>query len=432
MTEPESNPAFNPDTALAGLFVIGARFGAAPAALRDRLFYEDDEAAAEAAALRAAGLADAVAVSTCDRVEIWGVGDPAIARAALLARAGGAAGDAEDALTLKRGGAALEHIFCVAGSLDSMVIGEPQVLGQVKACHRLARGTSTGPLDAVLDAAYACARRIRTETRIGEGPVSLASAARAVARDIHGALSDVETLMLGGGDMGVLLAEQLIKDGVKGFTVLHSRPRRAEALAGQLGCRAAPLDDLGRLIDRADILIAAGAGTGAGAVAGNENAVTADLINAALKRRRRKPMFILDLAFPGDAEAAVNRIEDAYLYDLSDLERIAADAMKLRAGEAARARKIAAAAAVQFERARAARGAVPAVTRLRDMFEAERIRSVAEGGGAEAVSRRLVNRLLHAPSVALKTMAAENDPGGDAAERLLMRLFEKDAPEDES
>jgi len=394
------------------LFVIGANHTSSSLSLRDRLFVDDSDLPGALAGLRTMGLREAILVSTCDRVEIWGIGNSAPAEAFLKARAE----DMPAELSLKQGEDAIAHIFAVASGLGSMVIGEPQVLGQVKACHKLARESEMigATLEPLMQRAYTCAKQVRTDTKIGEGPVSLAGAARAIAQDIHGNLDRINVLLLGDGEMGMLLAEQLITAGVSNVTVLHRRLRRAESAAQYLDCHAATLDSLGQHIESADVLIAA--------LGARQPTVTADLVRAGLKRRRYRPMFILDLALPGDVEASVNRLDDAFLYDLADLERVAVDTMGNREQAAQAAWKLVRTAVDDTLQSITEKSATPAIVALRNAFEAARAEALAEGGDAEAITRRMVNRLLHRPSETLKSMAGEPGQTTDA-ERLLRRLF---------
>ncbi len=228
--------------------VVGANHRTAPLSLRDTLFVDD---LAQPDFLSDLALKQAVAVSTCDRVEIWTVcDDPDSVRPHVLetlARRGGLPADSirEQIYSLTDAGA-IRHCFPVTASLDSLVIGEPQVLGQVKACHRLSRDSGhSGPeLDGLLAAAYGAAKRVRSETPVAERPVSIASAAVQLAKDLHGALTSCTALLVGAGDMGELVAEHLLAAGISRLVVTAPRISRAEALAERLRCHAAPFENL--------------------------------------------------------------------------------------------------------------------------------------------------------------------------------------------
>ena len=388
------------------LVVVGANHRSSSLMLRDRLFVEDGAVPAFLAQVRRAGVNQAIILSTCDRVEIQAADADAEAAAerliGVLAEHGAVtSGELDGQVYTHVDADAGRHIFAVVASLDSLVVGETQVLGQVKACHRMAKdaGMCGGALDRVLQAAYGAAKRVRNETAIGERPVSIAAAAVGVARDLHGDLATCSVLLLGSGEMTDLMARNLRAAGADDLTVTHPTPARADAVARALDCHAASFDDLARLLAGADIVLAC--------VGARSHALTVDRVSAALRQRRRKPMFIIDAALPGDVEPAVNRIDEAFVYDLGDLERVAMEGRELRQAESDAARRIVDAAHDDFLRGRAERQAVPSLSRLRQLFEDERDRALAEAGDdAEKATRLLVNRLLHGPSEVLRDLAA--------------------------
>ncbi len=408
--------------------IVGVSHRTGIAALRERLFADEAGKAELLAALRACGLAEALVLSTCDRTELHATaGDPATATAAMLdilARQGHvAAGDIAAQGYRLQGAAALRHLFAVAASLDSLVVGEPQVLGQVRDGHRLSAAAGMmGPrLEAILRAAYGAAKRVRGETAVGERPVSIAAASIRMARRVHGDLARCGAVLLGGGEMGELLAGQLRQSGLSRIVVLHRSPARAALIAHRLGGHVRPFDELAAALVDADIVVAA--------LGDERQSVTAAVIRQALRARRQRPMMCIDSAVPGDIEAAVHELDGAFLFGLGDLERLAVEGRSLRATALDPAWAIIDAEVAAVAAAEAARHAVPAVVALRRHFEAARDRVVGENPGADAatVARLLVNRLLHAPSAALRDLAAHAavDGGGElmAIERLLVRLF---------
>lgn len=423
----------NDDASPAALFVVGVNHRTTPLALRDRMFFDDVQQVDLLARLKAAGIAEAVALATCDRVEIQGAardlpGAMAAALAALTQGSDVPPATVEAQAYRLSGTEALRHVFAVAASLDSLMIGEPQVLGQVKNSHRLAQAAGmTGPvLEAALQAAYGAAKRVRSETQVAERPVSLASAATQLARDIHGELGAASALVIGLGDMGALLAEHLAAAGLKQIVVAADQPRRAERLARQLGCNHAPIEQLDELLASADVTIsAAGAG---------RFTLDAAAVGRALRRRRQRPMFLIDAAIPGDLPADIDKLDGAFRYDLEALERVAMAGRATREAAAKEAWRIVDEEVAQFQRGRAERAAVPALAALRRHFEAERERLLKESPGADAAeaTRLLVNRLLHHPSEALRALAAEQGQyERAAAEALLRRLFALDREERE-
>ena len=440
MAAPENNSASR-------LFVVGINQRSASVLLCERLFAEEIEPSALLARLRAAGgagggaggsadagaLAEAMVLSTCERLEIMAVADAPAAGAqalvGLLAEETGTEADEIGAGSFRHLGAeALRHIFAVTASLDSQTVGEPQILGQVKESHRRAieAGTAGPALEAVLQAAYGAAKRVRNETALAEHPVSIAASALLVARDVHGALERRGVLLAGLGEMGEFMAAELIDAGVGDLVVTHASLGRAEAVAHRLGCHFRPWEELNDALAGADIVVAA---TGTG-----RYTVTAPLAEAALKRRRREPIFFIDTAIPGDIDPAVARLDGAFVYDLEDLERVALEGKANREAETEAAWRILDEELAEFLRQRAERAAVPSVAALRRHFESARAAVLAEGGaGAEEATRRLINRLLHDPSEVLRAAAAgDRDPQGRAAlETALRRLFRIDAEKED-
>lgn len=428
----EPNPSY---------LVVGVSHRTGTAALRERLFVDEAGQTELLAALRAAGISQGLVLSTCDRTELHAIADDPTKTAAamrdILARQGRvtAADIAAQGYELI-GDVALRQLFAVASSLDSVVVGEPQVLGQVKDSHRLATSLGMmGPqLEATLRAAYGAAKRVRSETAIGARPVSIAAAAIQMARGVHGDLARCAALLLGGGEMGELMAAQLRQSGLAHLTVLHKSAPRGALIAHRLGGHVRPFEELAAALADADIVIAA--------LGDERQTVTTAAIKQALRARRQRPMICIDSAVPGDIEPAVHDLDGAFRFDLGDLERLAVEGQSSRAAAADPAWAIVEAEVAAFAAGAAVRQAVPAVVTLRRHFETVRDQVVAENPGADAaaVARLLVNRLLHAPSAVLRELAANAtvDEGAElvAIERLLTRLFgsaevERAAPADD-
>ena len=413
-----NGPAFEP-------FVVGATRRSSTLALRDRLFIDDAAAPDFYRRLAEAGVIQAIMLSTCDRVEVQGMSEaPAAAidavREILAARAGEDPAEIATQLETLNGDEAVRRIFAVAASLESQVIGESQVLGQVKEGHRLAgRHGMVGPaLESLLQAAYAAAKRVRNETEIAERSVTLASSAVQIARDLHGDLSGSTGLILGLGDMGDLIGGQLRLAGLGG-TILTGPSRRTEVEARRMGCNFVPFEKLEDALADADIVVTA-SGTG-------RFLVTVEAMEQALRRRKRRPVLILDSGIPADVEPAVHDLDGAFVYTLDDLEQVAREGRANREAAAADAWKIVEAAADAWRRSLAERDAVPTLVSLRNEFEAVRDEILAADPNADAAeaTRRLVNRLLHRPSEALRELAAEigSEAERQAATRIVERLF---------
>lgn len=409
------------------LLVFGVNHRSATAALRERLLMEDIDQPAMLAEIRAAGFDEALLFSTCDRLEVVALHrEPEAALGPLLKMFAERAQVGPDDLQAQSyrhfAEAALRHVFAVAASLDSQVIGEPQVLGQVKESHRQAAAAGClGPgLEMVLQSAYTTAKRVRSETPLAERPVSITASALMVARNLHGDLARSSALVIGLGEMGELMALELREAGVVDLVVLHGSQRRSEAAAHRLRCHFRPFEELAEALAAADIVVTA--------LGSGRQTVTAPLVEAALKQRRRRPILFLDAAVPGDVEPAVQDLDGAFVYDLDDLEGVAREGKAGREATALAAWRVLEEEVAAFLRKRAERAAVPAVAALRKHFEAAREEVLAQGGlDAEAATRLLVKRLLHGPSEALRAVAAVDAEAGRRLEQTIESLFLGDA-----
>ncbi|HYV88887.1 MAG TPA: glutamyl-tRNA reductase [Candidatus Polarisedimenticolia bacterium] len=416
---------------MAEFLVVGVNHRSGTAALREALYVEEERQPELLARLKAAGVAEAVFLSTCDRSEVQAVtsdieGVSAAVGAAFAGQAGVPAQEVAAQSYRLTGGEALRHIFAVAASLDSQVIGEPQVLGQVKEAHRLsaAAGLMGGSLDEALQAAYAAAKRVRSETGLAEQPVSIAAVCVGLARQLHGDLKRAQGLLIGPGEMGDLVIEQLRRAGLRGLTVAHPSARRAEAIARRYEAHHVALSELPAALVNADVIVSA---LGAG-----RPAITAEMMIQAIKLRRHRPVLLIDLAVPADVESAVDRLEDVFRYELDDLEKAAMQGRSTRAAAASAAWGLIDEAIAGFLGRRAARAAVPTIVALRRHFEALRQEVLAERpADADAATRILVNRLLHGPSSLLRDLAPGAPEQRAAAEKLLARLFDLPADDDE-
>ncbi|HEV2550289.1 MAG TPA: glutamyl-tRNA reductase [Stellaceae bacterium] len=413
------------------LLVIGTNHRTSPVVLRERFALVEARLPLLLERLRDARLGEAVLIATCDRLELITAARDAARAAEVFASLIAESTEVDAAaiassLYRHEGPAAVRHLFAVASALDGLVIGEPQVLGQVKAAHRLAaeQGLAASELESAFAAAYAAARRVRRETRIAERPVSIAAAALALARDIHGDLTRANLLVLGPGEMGELMAEHFQRSGVARLTICGPSPR-AERAAERFRSHVLPLDALDEALAAADIAIAS---LGAGRAM-----LTTARVAAALRRRPTRPIFVIDAAVPGDAEPAVNDLDGAFLYDLADLERVALAGRATRESASREAWQIIDAELAAFIARRAERRAVPAVVALRQYVERLRRQALDEAGGdAEAATRLLANRLLHDPSERLRALMSAAPDDAAAVEALLRRLFPLEGGEEDT
>jgi glutamyl-tRNA reductase len=411
------------DRAIERLAIVGANHRSSALAVRDALFIDDPEVPLALESLRQSGMTEVVLLSTCDRVEVLLCADDPAATAAqaahfLAQRAGTVTDDLTPHLYTLSGDQALRHLFAVGGSLDSLMIGEPHILGQLKAAHRHSRdaGLCGADLETIFQSAYGCAKRVRSETSIGEGPVSVAACAVRVAKDLFGDLSRLRLLLAGGGDMGDLIAESLQGQGLKHVTVTARRHGRAEQLARSLNAHTLPFDGLSAALVDAEIVITA--------IGGRTWAITEEALRAALKKRRQRPILLVDVGIPGDVETAVDRVDNAFLYSLEDLERLAEKGRAQREKTARDAWAIVEAEVDSFVQRRAERSAVPVIAALHRHFEAERARALAEShGDADKATRLLMGRLLHHPTEVLRSLSSSSDDSGTAVETLTRQLF---------
>ncbi|MBC9249609.1 glutamyl-tRNA reductase [Pseudomonas alcaligenes] len=307
---------------------------------------------------------------------------------------------------------AVRHMMRVASGLDSMVLGEPQILGQMKSAYAVAREAGTvGPLlGRLFQATFSTAKTVRTDTAIGENPVSVAFAAVSLAKQIFANLHRSQALLIGAGETISLVARHLHDQGIKRIVVANRTLERASQLAEQFGAHAVLLADIPQELVNSDIVISSTASQlpilGKGAV------------ERALKQRKHKPIFMVDIAVPRDIEPEVGELDDVYLYTVDDLHEVIEENLKSRQGAAQAAEELVSAGADDFMQRLRALAAVDVLKayrqqaeRLRDEELAKAQRLLAAGSSAEDVlaqlARGLTNKLLHAPSVQLKKISAD-------------------------
>lgn len=401
---------------------MGVSHRSATAELREQLLLDEAAYGDLLRLLKAAGFSQAFVLSTCDRTELTVAGAEAYGAAERLWQRLAAIGRLPPESVKAQGydlqgEEALRHLFAVASALDSVVIGEPFVLGQLKTAHREAQAAGTaGPaLETAIQAAFHAAKRVRNETSLGERPVSLAAAVLQLARRVHGQLDKIGATLLGGGEMGELIIEQLRQGGLNRVTVLHKSEARGRLIAHRLGGHMRPWVEMAPALAAADVLISA--------IGDDRQAVSATMLQAALKARRQRPILCIDCAIPGDVDKGADRLDGVFLFDLADLEKMALEGQQSRQAAAAPAWKIVDDEVAAFTHGLAAAGGDASIVALRQHFDEIRRQVLAEtGGNAEAATRLLVNKLLHTPSAALRALAAEGNCKG-AAEEFLCRLF---------
>jgi glutamyl-tRNA reductase len=402
----------------ATFLIVGVNHRTGPQVLRERLQGDAGDVLRLLGRCREIGILQAMAVATCDRCEIWCVAEDAAPLQAqlplLLAEAAGIEpAEIQPRLHQLGGQAALRYAFAVAASLESQIVGEPQVLGQVKEFHQLAQRAGMGgaELDRILEAIYQCAKRVRHETGIAGQSVSMAACANAVLKQMHGDLGTLSALLIGDGDMAELIFEQVSAAGVKRWTMLHPQERRAKAWAEKHQLHWRPFAELGEALAAADFTVSA--------LDIGKQCVSADMVRDALRRRRRKPMLLVDAGVPGDMDPGIAKLDDAFLYTLDDLERLAMAGRQHRAQAAEDAWRIVDQSVDAFQRQQTEQEAAAIITDLRGAFEQQRAEILAQPGlDAAEATRRLLNRLLHRPTLELKAAEPEKE-----LEAALRRLF---------
>jgi glutamyl-tRNA reductase len=416
------------------LVLIGLNHNTAPVEIRERLSVPAARLAdATRSLVHQPGIREGLILSTCNRIELLTTQE-AIA-------ASGSNGSSNAAPNLPRfleeyfsvpaatlaphlyefrERDAVRHLFRVACSLDSMVVGEPQILGQVKESYTVARevGAVSSTLEGLLQRAFTVAKRVRSETEIGSASVSIASVAVDLARKIFGSLNGKTVLLVGAGEMSELAARHLIQHGASNLLVTNRTQSRAEQLAAQLRgpnrtTAIIPFEELYAQADRADIVITS---TGAPQkIFGRSHG------QHLLHRRRNRPMFFIDIAVPRDVDPRMNEVEGCFVYDIDDLQQVAQANLADRGREAEQAESIILSEVAKYQQRLSARDSVPAILALQQNAEAIREAELARAAkrlaaltpeqqaAVEALTRSLTAKLLHPQLVALRRGATESE-----------------------
>jgi glutamyl-tRNA reductase len=410
---------------------FGINHKTASVELREKVAFDGGQLAPALDSLRSqTPLAEAVLLSTCNRTEIYGYTDTEIAPETLFRWL--ADWHRVELTLLRQHGfclaeqSAVAHLMRVAAGLDSMILGEPQILGQLKEAYAgaLAHSTVQGRLGRLFETSFSVAKRVRSETAIGQNPVSVAAAAVRLARQLFDDFSDNTALIIGAGKTTELVARHLRQGGIRKLIIANRTLARAKELADAVQGQAALLEALPELLIEADIVISSTASPlpilGKGAV------------ERALRRRRHRPIFMVDIAVPRDIEPQVAELSDVYLYCIDDLNSVIDENLKAREDAAAEAEQIIEHGCAQFLLQCRATGAADVLRRFRGHVEAlqqqelERALKALQGGAEpEAVLRNLCrnlgNRLLHTPTVKVRESAEQ---GRDQAGQWLLDLFD--------
>jgi glutamyl-tRNA reductase len=417
------------------LVVVGINHRTAPVEVRERVVFEPARIPEALQQLRQIpDVHETVIVSTCNRTELYCVTDN-LGQAELgewLQRYHGIGISLDHSLYHHNEQKAVSHAFSVASGLDSMVLGEPQILGQLKDAYRVAQEAgTTGPvLNRLFQSAFSVAKRVRTETKIGANAVSVASAAVAMARTVFASFENRTALFVGAGETVGLAARHLYADGLRRMIIANRSVDRARELAAEFHGFAIGLDEIPNHLKEADIVIAS--------TAAPHSIITRHMTEQALRARKRKPMFMVDIAVPRDIDADVAELEDVYLFTVDDLQSVVNENLEGRRQAAREANELIQSEVERFTHTLRTRDAAPVIRRLREEAERTRQRTLEQarqmlshGKSQDEVlnflANTLTNRLIHAPSQRLRDAAETGD--GEIIETIA-DIYRLDQPHD--
>jgi len=426
--------------------LIGMNHRSAPIEVRER-YALDDVAPVLQKLVASSEIDEAVLLSTCNRTEVIVVTRTLEAARVRLQQfflrdlAGGhddAHGDVADYLYEYIDGDAMGHLLRVASSLDSMVVGEPQILGQAKVAYADAvECGAAGPvLSRLYQTAFAAAKRVRTETRIAERPVSVARVAVDLAKQIFEDLDDKHAVLIGAGEMVEMALRRLCTEGLASISVANRTVENAEALAAEFSATAHGLDEIEELISRADLVLTC--------VGVTEPVLTRERLSSVLHARRNRPLFLIDLGVPRNVEPELDELDNVFLYDIDDLGEIANENAERRQRETELGEAIVAEERQRLEGWFMALRAAPTIVHLRERLDSIRVSEVERAlakldfgdeqrEAIDALTRSIVNKILHAPMVTLRR-EAEREEGLVYLEavRALFALDDSDEGSDSS
>jgi glutamyl-tRNA reductase len=407
------------------LLLAGVNHRTAPVELREKLAYRLEEIPGALLDIQARGAKEALILSTCNRVELTATldddfGVEALIETLLSHRTGLAVDQILPHLYRYENSAAIRHLFRVAASLDSMIVGEPQILGQLKqACAQARDNGAIGTvLDAVLTRAFNVAKRIRSETEIGQNAVSVSYAAVELAREIFGSLHKKRVLIVGAGKMSEGAARHLMRAGAAAIFITNRTAERAEELARVFNGEVIAYETFPQRLGEMDIVITSSAAQGF--------VITRDMVRRAIEARKNQPVFLIDIAVPRNVEPSVADIEHAFLYDIDDLQRLTEQNLKTRQDVAQQAEEIVSNEVARLEAKLRARDVTPTIVSLQEQFEAirqdmlGRYRAPLAGltpeqqEAMEAMTRGMINKIAHGPISEMRKQAAVAE-GAEAA-----------------
>jgi len=416
------------------LKVIGVNHNTAPVEIREQVAFNGTEVATALVDVsNIPGIEEAVLLSTCNRTEFYHVGDDAsgeLLKTWLLQSRSLDGNKINGALFEKSQDDAIKHLFRVASGLDSLVLGEPQILGQLKEAYREAQtaGTAGKSLSQVFQHSFSAAKKVRTDTDIGANPVSVAYAAVDLARQFFSNFKKQTALLVGAGMTIELAARHLKGKGIGRLFIANRSIERARTLATNVGGYALPLSEIGGTLREADILISS--------TASPEPIISVEHMQAAVKARKRRPIFAVDIAVPRDIHPDVADLADVYLYTVDDLDKVILEGMGSREAAALDASRILDDEIDRYLSMQRAKQVAPVITSLRTQAEYVREdvmkqaqRRLAQGADPadviEYATAAVMKKLLHTPSVRLREAAESGDDGLVDATRSLFDLDNK-------
>jgi glutamyl-tRNA reductase len=416
------------------LHILGLNHTTAPVEIREQVIYSgDDIARALAELVQLQGIDEAVILSTCNRTEFYLDSDDGgvTALASWLKGDQSLSKDAEAALFTLNNEEAIRHLFRVACGLDSMVLGEPQILGQLKDAFRQAEQSAAvgSQLSRLFQHTFSVAKKVRTDTEIGSSPVSVAYAAVNLANQFFAGFSKHTALLIGAGMTIELVARHLSSKGIGRMFVANRDFDRAQEIASQFDGFALPLSEIEGTLPEADILISSTSST--------EPIVTTEQMQSAIRARKRRPIFAVDIAVPRDLEAGIGELDDVYLYTIDDLDKVIVEGQSNREAAAVDADRILIEETQRYLSIERSKEVAPIITALRDhgdtlrheVLEQAR-RRLAKGADQdevlEFVTASLLKKFLHQPSVRLREAGEQSDQAFIDAIRELFGLEHKD------
>ena len=418
------------------LALAGINHRTAPVQLREKLAFRAEEIPAALVQMQERGAKEVLILSTCNRVEVTAtladdLSEERVIEAIVPERDGLTLESVRPHLYVFHEREAIRHLFRVAGSLDSMIVGEPQILGQLKQAYAQARdqGTIGTVLDTIVTRAFNVAKRIRSETEIGQSAVSVSYAAVELARRIFDSLKDKRVLIIGAGKMSEGAARHLLRAGASEILITNRTLDRAQQMAQLFRGEVVPYELFPQRLADVDIVITSSSAP--------EYVLTPELVHRAIVTRRNEPMFLIDIAVPRNIDPRVGQVEHAFLYDIDDLQRLAESNLQTRREVAQQAEIIVTEEVSRLESKLRERDVMPTILSLQEQLEAIRRESLDRYRGRlgkltvdqeqaiEAMTRGIINKIAHGPISEMRRHAAEQTAGEVAREGELITAVKR-------